>query len=173
MPARSEEVFVMTLSNARRNSAQSAKAYRQFSEALEDLELKRDLEAWASITENDVKALDHCFKRIGVKPVDLSFRLEDAFGPGLKAELAQMQTSMGRQLYILVKITEVVLRSMAGYPILISAADEKGHYDISALLEAIVARRLAFMQKHQRLIQDLIENSIAQTGSLGTLERAA
>jgi ferritin-like metal-binding protein YciE len=173
MPNRNDEVLIMTLRNARKHSAQSSKAYRQLSEAAESVEFKRDLESWASDTENDLKSLDRCFERIGTKPADLSFPPEDAFAPDLKAELAQMQTSMGRQLYILVKASELALRSMAGYPILISAAEEAGYFDVSALLEAIVARRLAHMQKHQRLMQDLIESSIAQTGRLATLQRAA
>lgn len=165
------EGFVMTLMNARKNSAQSAEGYRQLSEAAESAELKRDLDSWTSITENDVRELDHCFERIGKKP-DLAFPLERAFAAELKAELTQMQTSMGRELYIVVKATELALRSMAGYPILISVAEEAGYFDVSALLEAIVARRLAFMQKHQCRMQDLIESGIAQTGRLATLKRA-
>ena len=166
MPTRNnnnEDVFVMTLSNARKNSAQSAKASRQFSEAAESFELRRHLKAWASIAENDVKSLDHCFERIGEKPVDLPFRLEDALAPDLKAELPLMQTSTARQLYILIKATELALRSMAAYQFLISGAEETGHYEVSAVLGTILAHTLAFMQQNQRLMQELIESRIAAT----------
>lgn len=169
----SDEVFLMTLSNARKNSAQSARAYRQFSEAAESAALKRDLESWASMTENDVRALDQCFEKIGENPVDLPFSLQEVFAPDMMAELTQMQSSAGKQLFILIKAIEVALRSMAGYPSLISVAKEMGRFDVSALLEAIFARRLAFIQQNQCLTQDLIESSSAQTSRSAAVKGAA
>jgi ferritin-like metal-binding protein YciE len=169
----SDEVFLMTLSNARKNSAQSARAYRQFSEAAESVALKRDLESWASMTENDVRALDQCFEKIGENPVDLPFSLQEVFAPDLTAELTQMQTSMGKQLFILIKATELALRSMAGYPSLISVAQEMGRFDVSALLEAIVARRLTFIQRNQSLAQDLIDGGSAQVSRSAAIKSVA
>jgi regulator of sigma D len=78
MLIRNKEVFVRTLSRARKNSAQSAEVYRQFSNAAESFELKRHLEKLALISENDVTSMDHFLERIGEKPVDPPFRLEDA-----------------------------------------------------------------------------------------------
>lgn len=174
MPIRNNhEVFVTILSRARKNSAQSAEVYRQFSAAAESFELKRDLETFASVTENDVNALDHCFERIGEKPVNLPFRLEDAFAPGLEAEIEHIQTSTARQLYILFKVNEQVLRSIVGYSILISEANETGRYNVSEVLQAILARRIAFIQQNHRLAQSLIERKIAEVGGSAALHSAA
>ena len=56
MPNRnSKDIFVMMLSNVRKESADTARAYRRLGEAAESSELKQDLEARAFITENDLK----------------------------------------------------------------------------------------------------------------------
>lgn len=173
MAIRNKEVFVKILSSARKNASQSARVYRELRDAAESFELKQDLEKLAFITENDVMSLDHCFERIGEKPIDPPFRLEDVFGPDLKGELAQMQNSTARQLYILVKATELTLHDVAEYPVLISAAEVTGYYDVSALLETILEHRMELMEKDRRLVRDLIESKIAETGRLAALERAA
>jgi hypothetical protein len=77
-----------------------------------------------------------------------------------------MQTSTARQLYILVKATERGLHRMAEYPMLISAAELRGYYDVSAFLETIFKHRLAFMEQDRRLIRGFIDSKIAETRRL-------
>lgn len=173
MPIRDKEVFIQILSNARKNSSQYAKVYRQFSEATDNSKLKRVLEKLAFITENDVKSVDHCFEKIGEKPVEPPFRLEDVFAPDFKKNLAQIETSTARQLYILVKATELALHSMAEYPMLISAAEVIGYHEVSALLESILEHRLAFMEQDRRLVREIVESNLAETGRLAAFQRAA
>lgn len=169
----SKEVFVMILSDAHKNCARSARAFRQLSEAAESFELKQELEARAFITDNDVKLLDHCFERIGEKPLNFPFRLEDALAHDFKSGLAQIQAPAGRQLYILVKATELGQHSIAEYPILISAAEVTGSYVVGALLKTILAHKLAFMDEDRRLVRDLIKGEIAESGRLTALQTAA
>jgi hypothetical protein len=57
--------------------------------------------------------------------------------------------------------------------VLISAAEVTGYYDVSALLETILEHRLELMEQDRRLVRDLIESKIAETGKLAAIERAA
>jgi ferritin-like metal-binding protein YciE len=173
MPISNKEVFVRILSQARKNSAQSAELYRQFGKVAENFELKQHLETLAFISETDVTSMDHFFERVGEKPVDPPFRLEDAFAPDFKGELSQMQTSTARQLYILVKATELGLHRMAEYPMLISAAELTGYEDVSALLKTILKHRLAFLEQDRRLVRGLIESRVAETSRLAVVPRTA
>ena len=179
MPNRnSKDIFVMMLSNVRKKSADTARAYRRLGEAAESSELKQDLEARAFITENDLKSLDHCFERIGEKPVVIPFHLEaalveDVLASDFEGTLAQLETSASRNLYILAKAAELVQQSITEYPILISAAEVTGHHVLGVVLETILAHKLALMERDRRLERDLIEGEIAKSGSLADLQAAA
>ena len=79
---------------------------------------------------------------------------------------------MARELYILVKATELALHSMAEYPMLISAAEVIGCHEVSAVLETILEHRLAFMEQDRRLVRDIIESNITENSRLASLQSA-
>ena len=174
----SKDIFVTILSNVRKKNADAARAYRRLGDAAESSELKQDLEARAFITENDLISLDHCFERIGEKPVVIPFHLEDALVEDsvvsdFERTLTQLETSASRNLFILAKAAELVQLSITDYPILISGAEVTGHHVLGVLLETILAHKLALMERDRCLERDLIEGEIAKSGKLADLEAAA
>src|SRR6516162_5675759 len=96
-----KEVFLMLLSDARRNTERSAELYREISQAAENPDVKEALEARAFIAEKNLEALDECFDIIGEKPVKLSGRLQEVFLEDFRRELSEMQSPAARHLYIL------------------------------------------------------------------------
>ena len=157
-----KEVFVTLLSDARQNTERSAKAYQEFSQAAQNPDVKEALEARAFITERNLETLDKIFALIGEKPVKLSGRLHDVFVEDFKKELGEIQSPPARHLFILAKAIHLAHLRFAEYVALIAAADVTGHFAVGALLESVLADKLAFLERDRRLIRHIIEGKLAE-----------
>ena len=82
-----KEVFLMLLSDARRNTQRSAATYREISEMAENPDVKEALEARAFIADKNLETLDECFEMIEEKPVKLNGRLQEVFVEDLREGL--------------------------------------------------------------------------------------
>ena len=156
------EVFLMLLSDARRNTERSTELYREISQAAENPDVKEALEARAFIANKNLETLDKCFDLIGEKPVKLSGRLQEVFLEDFKRELAEIQSPAARHLYILAKATHLAHLRIAEYAMLVAAADVTGHYAVGVLLESVLADKLAFLERDRRIVRHIIEGKIAE-----------
>jgi ferritin-like metal-binding protein YciE len=156
------EVFLMLLSDARKNTERSANVYREISEMAENPDVQEALEARAFVAEKNLEALDQCFRIIGEKPVKLSGRLHDVFVEDFKKELAEIQSPAARHLYILAKATHLAHLRFAEYAMLIAASDVTGHYGVGLLLESALADKVAFLERTRRLVRHIIEGKVAE-----------
>jgi ferritin-like metal-binding protein YciE len=157
-----KEVFLMLLSDARRNTERSGELYREISQAAENPDVKEALEARAFIAEKNLEALDECFDIIGEKPVKLSGRLHEVFLEDFRRELSEIQSPAARHLYILARATHLAHLRIAEYTMLVAAADVTGHYGVGVLLESVLADKLAFLERDRRIIRHIIEGKIAE-----------
>ena len=163
MPVRNpKEVFLMLLSDARNNTERSAEVYREVSEMVLNPDVKEALEARAFVAEKNLEALDQCFEILAEEPVELSGRLQEVFVEDFKRELAEIQSSAARHLYILAKAIHLAHLRTAEYTALVAAADVTGHYGVGVLLESILADKLAFAERNRRLIRRLVETKLAE-----------
>jgi ferritin-like metal-binding protein YciE len=163
MPVRNpKEVFLMLLSDARNNTERSAEVYREVSEMVLNPDVKEALEARAFVAEKNLEALDQCFEILAEEPVELSGRLQEVFVEDFKGELAEIQSSAARHLYILAKAIHLAHLRIAEYTALVAAADVTGHYGVGVLLESILADKLAFLERDRRLVRHIIEGKIAE-----------
>jgi ferritin-like metal-binding protein YciE len=163
MPAKNpKEVFLMLLSDARNNTERSANVYREISGMAQNPDVQEALEARAFVADKNLEALDQCFEIIGEKPVKLSGRLQDVFVEDFKKELAEIQSPAARHLYILAKATHLAHLRFAEYAMLIAASDVTGHYGVGLLLESVLADKLAFLERTQRLVRHIIEGKVAE-----------
>jgi ferritin-like metal-binding protein YciE len=163
MPVRNpKEVFLMLLSDARNNTERSAEVYREVSEMALNPDVKEALEARAFVAEKNLEALDQCFEILAEEPVELSGRLQEVFVEDFKRELAEIQSSAARHLYILAKAIHLAHLRIAEYTALVAAADVTGHYGVGVLLESILADKLAFLERDRRLVRHIIEGKIAE-----------
>jgi ferritin-like metal-binding protein YciE len=156
------EVFLMLLSDARTNTQRSAKLYREISDMAQNPEVQQALEARALVTENNLQALDQCFEIIGEKPHKPSGRLQEVFVEDFKRELAEIQSTAAKHLYILAKAAHLAHLRTAEYAALVLAADVTGHYGIGVLLESVLADKLAFVERDRRLVRHIIEGKLAE-----------
>jgi ferritin-like metal-binding protein YciE len=101
------EVFVLLLSHARNNTERNIKAYQEIGQKAENPDVQEALKARAYVAQDNLKTIDQCFNMIGEKPVQLSGKLHDAFVDEAKSELAEIQTPVARQLYILAKASQL------------------------------------------------------------------
>jgi ferritin-like metal-binding protein YciE len=163
MPVKNpKEIFLMLLSDARNNTERSAEVYREVSEMALNPDVKEALEARAFVAEKNLEALDQCFEILAEEPVELSGRLQEVFVEDFKRELAEIQSSAARHLYILAKAIHLAHLRIAEYTALVAAADVTGHYGVGVLLESILADKLAFLERDRRLVRHIIEGKIAE-----------
>ena len=157
-----KEVFLMLLSDARRNTERNAELYREISQAAENPDVKEALESRAFIADQNLETLDKCFEMIGEKPVKLSGRLQEVFLEDFKRELAEIQSPAARHLYILAKAIHLARLRIAEYTMLVAVADVTDHYGVGVLLESVLADKLAFLERDRRIIRHIVEGKIAQ-----------
>ena len=157
-----KEVFLMLLSDARRNTERSAATYREISEMAENPDVKEALEARAFIADKNLETLDECFQMIEEKPVKLNGRLQEVFVEDFKRELAEIQSPAARHLYILAKASHLAQLRCAEYAMLIAASDVTGHYGVGVLLESVLADKPALLERDRRIIRHIIEGKVAE-----------
>jgi ferritin-like metal-binding protein YciE len=157
-----KEVFLMLLSDARRNTERNAELYREISQAAENPDVKEALESRAFIAGQNLETLDKCFEMIGEKPVKRSGHLQEVFMEDFRRELAEIQSPAARHLYVLVKAKHLAHLRIAEYTMLVAAADVTGHYGVGVLLESVLADKLAFLERDRRIIRHVIEGKIAE-----------
>jgi ferritin-like metal-binding protein YciE len=163
MPAKNpKEVFLMLLSDARQNTERTAEVYGEFSKLAQNPDVKEALEARAFISEKNLEALDKCFEVIGEKPVKLSGRLQEVFVEDFKKEVAEIQSPAAKALFVLAKATHLAHLRFAEYVVLIAAADVTGHFGVGVLLESVLADKLAFLERTERLVRHIIEGKVAE-----------
>ena len=156
------ELFVLMLSNLRQGTERSTKLVQEFTQHVQDTDVREALEARLFVSQKILDTLDQCFKIIGEQPVKTSSRLYDAFAEDFRNELADIQSPQVRNLLILAKANQVTHLRIAEYRSLIAAADLSGHYAVGVLLESCLADKLAFVERTRRLVQTLTAAKVAE-----------
>ena len=163
MPAKNpKEVFLMLLSDARQNTERTTELFQEFSKAAQNPDIKEALEARAFVSEKNLEMLDRCFDIMGEEPVELPGRLHDIFVEDFKKELAEIQSQPAKHLYVLAKAMHLAHLRFAEYVALITAADVTGHFGVGVLLESVLADKLAFLERTQRLVRHVVEGRVAE-----------
>lgn len=155
------EVFVMLLSNVRQGTERTTKIFQEIGQVAQNPDVKEALEARAFVAQRTLEKLDQCFKLIGEQPVKLNGRLMEVFAEDFRKELAEIESPVAKQLYILAKANHLTHLRIGEYVALIAAADMTGHYGVGVLLETCLAEKLAFVERTRRLIKNLIEHKVA------------
>jgi len=162
MPVRNpRELFVTLLSDARQNTERSAKIYQEISQQAQDTDIKEALESRAWITENDLSAIDRCFKLIGEQPVQLSGRLQELFVENFRKELTEIENPVAKAIFLLAKSSHLSHLRVAEYETLVAAADLSGHYAVGVLLESCLADNVVFIERTRRVIRNLLSTKLA------------
>ncbi len=157
-----KEMFVKMLSDLRQGTEQTTKIFQEMSEVAEIPEIKQALEARVFVSNDILAKLDHCFKLIGEKPVQLNRRLYEMFREDFRREIAEIHNPVAKRLFILSAINQVIHFRIAEYMALIAAADMTGHYAVGVLLESCLAEKLAFVERTKRLIRKMVEGKISE-----------
>jgi ferritin-like metal-binding protein YciE len=163
MPAKDpKEVFLMLLSDVRRNSERANKIYQEIGQMAQDPEVKEALESRAFISQRTLEKLDQCFKLINEKPLQLSGRVEEVFLEDFRKELGEIQSPEIRHLFILAKLVHLTHLRIGEYVALVAAADLSGHFGVGVLLESCLGEKLAFVERTRRLIRQIVETRILE-----------
>lgn len=163
MPVKTpKELFVMLLSDVRQNTEKAEKIYQEIGQLAQDPQAKQALEARAFVSQKILDTLDQSFKLIGEQPAKLSGRLQEVFLEDFRKELAEIQSPVARQLFILAKLNHLAHLRVGEYLALIAAADLAGHHGVGLLLETCLADKLAFVERMRRLIRTVAETKIAE-----------
>lgn len=163
MPAGTpKEVFLMLLSNVRNRTERQSEIYQEIGRHAEEPEIKEAIQARAFVSKQILAKLDECFRSIGKKPVDSTGKLQETFLEDFRKEVTEIQSPVGRRLFVLAKLNQLAHLRMAEYEVLIAAADLAGHHGVGVLLETCLADKLAFAERNRRLIRHLAESRLAE-----------
>jgi ferritin-like metal-binding protein YciE len=157
-----KEVFVLMLSNVRQGAERASKAFQEFSQAVQDPDIKEALDARVYVNDKILGTLDQCFKLIGEQPVKTTGRLQETFVEDFKRELGEIQSPVARHLFILSKAIHLMHLRIGEYVALTAAADVTGHYAVGTLLETCLADKLAMAERTKRLIRRIVETRVAE-----------
>jgi ferritin-like metal-binding protein YciE len=157
-----KELFVMLLSDARQGTERTTKILQEISQAAQDPEIKEALEARIFVSDQVLAKVDQCFKLIGEQPVKLGGRLNDVFVEDFRRELAEIQSPVGKHLFILAKVIHLNHLRIAEYAALVAAADITGKHGVGVLLESCLADKLAFVERTRRLIRNIVETKVRE-----------
>src|SRR5258705_2604625 len=157
-----KEVFLLLLSNVRQGAERGTKIFQEFSQLAQDPDIKEALEARAFISEKAVAKLDRCFELIGEKPMKTTGRIQDVFVEDFRKELAEIQSPVAKNLFILAKANHLTHIRVGEYVTLTAASDLTGHYAVGVLLESCLADKLAFVERNRRLIRNIAEAKVRE-----------
>jgi ferritin-like metal-binding protein YciE len=156
------ELFVYMLSNLRQGTERATKLVQEFTQNVQDPDIKEALEARVFVSQKILDTIDQVFKITGEQPVKVSGRLFDTVAEEFRNELAEMQNPTVRNLYILAKANQVLHLRIAEYRSLVAAADLSGHFAVGVLLETCLADKLVFVERTHRLLQHLTGSKMAE-----------
>jgi ferritin-like metal-binding protein YciE len=155
-----KELFVRLLSEVRQNEERSASILQEFSDAVEDPDIKEAIESRIFLKNQTVSTLDRCFKLIGEQPEKLSGRMQEVFVENFRQELDEIKGPLARTLFIAAKVNHLMHFRIAEYAVLTAMADLTGHYAVGSLLESCLADKLAFVERNRRGIRRLVEREM-------------
>jgi ferritin-like metal-binding protein YciE len=161
-PKNPKETFLWLLSDLRQNTERATKVFEELSRVAQNPDIKEALEARAFVSTKVLATLDECFRLIGEKPVKLSGRLQEVFLEDFRREMAEIESPVAKNLFILAKLNHLTHLRIGEYVALIAAADMTGHYAVGLLLESCLADKLAFVERTRRLIRAAIETRVAE-----------
>src|ERR1700751_454719 len=109
MPIRDpKEVFIMMLSDVRRNAERSTKFYDELGKLAQDEDIKAVLQARELISNSILTRIDECFKILGTQPVKLEGKLNDIFVEDFRREFAAIESPAARRLFVLAKLSHLL-----------------------------------------------------------------
>jgi len=156
------ELFVHMLSNLRQGTERTTKLVQEFTQNVQDPDIKEALEARIFVSQKILDTIDQVFKITGEQPVKVSGRLLDTVAEEFRSELAEIQTPQVRNLYILAKANQALHLRIAEYRSLLAAADLSGHFAAGVLLETCLADKLVFVERTDRLLRYLTGSKMAE-----------
>jgi ferritin-like metal-binding protein YciE len=156
-----KELFLMMLSDVRRNAERSAKFYEELGKVAQDEDIKSILHARNLIAGSILNRIDECFNILGAQPMKLEGKLHEVFVEDFRRELATIESPVARRLFILAKLSHLLHLRMGEYAVLTAAADLTGNYAVGALLETCLADKLALVDRTRRLIRERVKEKVA------------
>ena len=156
-----KEVFIMMLSDVRRNAERSTKFYDELGKLAQDEDIKAVLQARELIANSILTRIDECFKILGTQPVKLEGKLQDIFVEDFRRELAAIESPAARRLFVLAKLSHLLHFRIGEYVALTAAADATGNYAVGLLLETCLADKLALVERTRHLIRERIAGRVA------------
>ncbi len=156
-----KELFIMLLSNVWQGAERSAKIYQEMAQAVQDKGVKEALEARVFVSNQNIKALEECFKLMGEKPVKLMSKMNEVFIEDFHRELSEIQNPEAKALFVLTKACHLTHLRIGEYVALVAAADLTGHHGVGVLLQSITAEKVAFAERTRHFIRNMLERKMA------------
>jgi ferritin-like metal-binding protein YciE len=155
-----KELFVKLLSDVRQNEERTTNILQEFSEAVEDPDIKEAIESRVFLKNQTLSTIDRCFKLIGEQPEKTSGRIQEVFVEDFRRELGEIKGALARTLFIAAKVNHLMHFRIAEYVALVAMADVTGHYAVGSLLESCLADKLAFVERNRRRIRRFVESEM-------------
>jgi ferritin-like metal-binding protein YciE len=157
-----KELFVMLLTDVRQGAEKAEKIYEEIGHLVQEPQIKEALQARAFVSGKVLATLDECFRLLGEQPAKLTGRLQETLIEDFRKELAEIQGPVAKRIFALVKLNHLAQFRVSEYRALIAAAETTGHHGVSLLLETCLAAKMAFVERTQRFLRELVEVRVAE-----------
>jgi ferritin-like metal-binding protein YciE len=163
MPVKNpRELFAILLSDVRHGAERTTSTLREISQVADDAEVSDALEESEFVAGQTLAKLDQCFKLIGEKPVKGRGRLRDVLLEDFVKDVADIQSPIAKQLFVLSKAIQLIHLRIAEYAALIAASEITGNHTVRELLESCLADKLVAVERARRLIRIIVETKIRE-----------
>jgi ferritin-like metal-binding protein YciE len=157
-----QELFVALLSNVMRREEKMGDIMTLIAGKAQDADIKQALESREYVREQQVMALDRCFKLLGVEPTEPETRLHEIFVEDFKKQVAAIEGPVAKRLFVLAKINNLMRLHANEYAVLAAMADLTNNYGVAVLLEACQATNDALADRARDAIRSTVRERIAE-----------
>jgi ferritin-like metal-binding protein YciE len=156
-----KELFVTMLSAVREGTERTAKILHEFSQVVQNPEIKEALEARVFVKDKILSTLDQAFNLIDEQPVKVTGHLLDALVDDFRHELAEIQSPEARRLFVLAKVSQLAHIRIGEYAFLTAAADLTANWGVGVLLDSCLSDDMALLERMRRQVRSVVETKAA------------
>lgn len=157
-----QELFVALLSNVMRREEKLGDILKQIAGNAQDDDIKEALESREFVREQQVMALQRCFKLLRAEPTEPETRMHEILLEDFKKQVAAIEGPVAKRLFVLAKINNLMRLHANEYAVLTAMADITNNYGVAVLLEACQATNDALAERARHAIRSTVRERIAE-----------
>jgi len=156
-----EELFLSLLSDSYAREQHMAQFWDQFSQQVQDPDVKNILSVRAFLTRQDASNIEKCFQIMGKQPSPPNVRFYQTMAEDFRRQLDTIQHPGLKAVYALWAIRTMQNWAIGEYSALTAMAAVAGNRAVTNLLEHTLADKMDFVQDTREWFRDMVKQAIS------------